>query len=163
MSERTDVPTLLGEIRKSRSVLNRICSYYSGRFVGEGRLGESTESAIVLAEVLENYYSCCETIFLRISQHFENSLTADAWYKDLLRKMTLEIPGVRPRVISDESYTCLRELLRFRHFRRYYFEFEYDWEKLRMVETSCATASARLEQEFDAYERFLAEIAEELE
>ncbi len=111
MSDRTDMLTVLGEIKKSRSVLNRINTYYSDKFTGEKRLAESTESAIVLAEVLENYYTCCETIFLRISQYFENRLSKDEWHEDLLRKMTLEIPEIRPQVISDESFSDLQEIL----------------------------------------------------
>ena len=44
--------------------------------------------------------------------------------------MTLAKKGIRPRVLSDGSHRLLTELMRFRHFKRYYFEFYYDWEKL---------------------------------
>ena len=35
------------------------------------RLGKTPVSALIIAGLLENYYTCLETIFLRISQHFE--------------------------------------------------------------------------------------------
>jgi hypothetical protein len=47
--------------------------------------------------------------------------------------MLLEKKGVRPRVLSDESHRLLTELMRFRHFKRYYLELDYDWEKLRFL------------------------------
>jgi hypothetical protein len=42
--------------------------------------------------------------------------------------MTLQIPGLREKVLSDKTSRDLGELLKFRHFKRYYFEFEYDWD-----------------------------------
>ncbi|MBN1997855.1 hypothetical protein JW935_09910 [candidate division KSB1 bacterium] len=44
--------------------------------------------------------------------------------------MTLEIGGIRRAVITDDLCNLLQELLKFRHFKRYYFQFEYDWDKL---------------------------------
>jgi len=48
--------------------------------------------------------------------------------------MILQIEGVRDAVISDESYLILVELLKFRHFKRYYFELEYDWDELDFIQ-----------------------------
>jgi hypothetical protein len=36
-------------------------------------------------------------------------------------------------VLSDESHRLLTELMRFRHFKSYYLELDYDWEKLRYL------------------------------
>jgi hypothetical protein len=47
--------------------------------------------------------------------------------------MLLEKKGVRPPVLSDASHALLTELMRFRHFKRYYLELDYDWEKLRFL------------------------------
>jgi len=44
--------------------------------------------------------------------------------------MAMVIPGVRPAVISDNTRAAMRELMRFRHFSRYYVELEYDWQWL---------------------------------
>ena len=88
---------------------------------------------IVLAQILENTYTAIETALLRISQGFDNSLNPDRWHADLLDKMLLEKKSVRPRVLSDESHRLLTELMRFRHFKRYYLELDYDWEKLQYL------------------------------
>jgi hypothetical protein len=88
---------------------------------------------IVVAQILENTYTAIETALLRISQGFDNSLSPVRWHADLLDKMLLEKKGVRPRVLSAESHRLLTELMRFRHFKRYYLELDYDWEKLRFL------------------------------
>lgn len=88
---------------------------------------------IVVAQILENTYTAIETALLRISQGFDNALAPNRWHADLLDKMLLEKKGVRPRVLSDESHRLLTELMRFRHFKRYYLELDYDWEKLRYL------------------------------
>lgn len=88
---------------------------------------------IVVAHILENSYTAVETALLRIAQGFDNSLSPERWHSDLLDKMVLEKKGIRPRVISDETHRLLTELMRFRHFKRYYLELDYDWEKLRYL------------------------------
>lgn len=109
MSDRTDAYSLVAEIRKSRLVLGRIACCYDDHYRGTMGPPESTESAIVLAEVFGNFYTCVETIFLRISQYFENNLAPQEWHKELLRKMALEIPEVRRRVASDETFGSIHK------------------------------------------------------
>lgn len=135
MSETHNLSVLVSQIDNSRAVLERINSYYD-EFTGTklDRTSPSREDAIVLSEILVNYYTALETVFLRVSQTFENSLSPGRWHHDLLDRMILEIPDVRPRVLSEACHASLRELMRFRHFKRYYFEFDYDWDKLMFLE-----------------------------
>ena len=44
--------------------------------------------------------------------------------------MVLRIEGIRIPAVSEAIYPALLELQRFRHFKRYYFELEYDWDRL---------------------------------
>jgi Uri superfamily endonuclease len=78
-------------------------------------------AALIVAGLLDNYYTCLETVFLRISHFFENELSSDHWHSDLLEKMTIRIEGVRIPAVSESNQGNLIELLKFRHFRRYYF------------------------------------------
>lgn len=95
-----------------------------------GQLGRTEVAAAYVARVIEQTYTALETLFLRISQHFENALASDRWHADLLDKMTLRVSGVRERVLADDTVRLLHELRRFRHFSRYYFELDYDWERI---------------------------------
>jgi hypothetical protein len=69
--------------------------------------------------------------------------------------MTLSIEGVRPQVLSEESYAALRELMRFRHFKRYYLEFEYDWDKLQFLMKKLDDVRPRVNADLDRFEEAL--------
>ena len=152
MSAEDRINTLLGEIAKSRQVLARIEGYYDEYSISSVDPASPTrENAIVLSEILCNYYTCLETLFLRVSQFFENDLSSDRWHQDLLEKMTLNIEAVRPRLLSDASCASLRELMRFRHFKRYYLEFDYDWDKLEFLQRKLAAARRDVSSDVDAF------------
>ncbi len=122
---------LVGVIEKHLRTLNRLRSSLSSALANDVRiLGRTANAALIVAGLLDNYYACLETIFLRISQFFENELSPDHWHSDLLEKMTIHIEGVRIPAVSESNQASLIELLKFRHFRRYYFEAEYDWDRL---------------------------------
>lgn len=102
--------------------------------------------------IVESYSTCVETAFLRISQFFENGLRADRRQADLLDHMMLEVPEVRPRVISKDTHSDLAELMRFRRFKRYYFSLAYDWERLDAVVLRLERVHPRLERELEDFE-----------
>ena len=64
-----------------------------------------------------------------MASFFENDIEAKSWHRDLLRRMTLEINGYRPRLIDDQLYQLLDDFRGFRHS----YGFELDWDKLRLV------------------------------
>lgn len=149
--------TLIGEIEKTVSLLEEVRSFYMGIQQNElQQLGKTRATALIIAQVLENYYTCLETLFLRISQYFENSLLKNKWHSDLLDKMILDIEGIRPPVVSSEIYKNLRELMRFRHFKRYYFELDYDWKKLDYLIVCMEESDAQIDAELNNFKHLLA-------
>ena len=154
MSLDHQVQTLRAEIEKSFSVLSRIEAYLidfqEQRLSGTPGLDE----AMILTQALSNYYTCLETLFLRISKFFENDLDREQWHRSLLEKMTLEIPETRRRVISDTAFHGLLELLKFRHFSRYYFELDYDWDKLRFLLKKFNDIRAQVRADLAEFDRF---------
>jgi len=121
-------------------------------------VGKSSRSALMVAGLLENYCTCLETILLRISQFFENDLTPERWHSDLLERMTIRIEGVRIPAVSDVNYPRLLELLKFRHFRRYYFELEYDWDSLEFLTKKLNEAHPVVLADLGRFDRFLASL-----
>jgi len=77
-----------------------------------------------LGYTIHSLYGVLENYFLRVSKFFENSLPGDRWHKGLVEKMSLEIPDVRPPVLTRrEDKQEVLELLKFRHrFRNLYGE-----------------------------------------
>ncbi len=159
MREKEITAELIGEIRKTRIVLEKIDSFYQEFKTTDFRiLGKKKSSGIILAEIIADFYTCTETLFLRISRFFENSLRQEKWHSDLLHKMTLEIGGMRKAVISERTYMILLEFMKFRHFKRYYFESDYDWDKLDFLEKKYNEVKPLLERDIGEFEAFLNEL-----
>jgi len=126
-----DLLTLIAHVRKHARLLDdAMGEIRDARESDIPKLGKTSRAGVLVAGLLENYYTCAETLFVRVSQFFENSLSPERWHKDLLEKMTLEIDSVRPALVSTDIYNDLVELMRFRHFKRSYFAASYDWIRL---------------------------------
>jgi len=98
------------------------------------------EELIVVAYYLHNLYCAFESIFQRIAEVFGEQIPEQAgWHAELLHRMTLDIEGSRPRLLSDEAYDCLDELRRFRHLFRSAYRLHLDAERLALVRRKANT------------------------
>ena len=153
------IAALAAELDAALPVLDRINSFYDRFQRKQASGGRTVETAIIVSDVMVSFYTCLETAFLRISQFFENAIDDARWHEHLLRAMTLTIPEVRPRVISDATFAALSELRRFRHFKRYYFSFDYDWDRLELVRSKYLACRDPVRGEIEAYSAFLQRLA----
>jgi hypothetical protein len=65
-----------------------------------GTVPASEEQLIVVAYYLHNLYCAFESIFQRIAEVFGNQISdRTGWHADLLRRMALNVEGVRPRLL----------------------------------------------------------------
>jgi len=112
------------------------------------------EQLIVVAYYLHNLYCAFESIFQRIAEVFgEQTSDRAGWHADLLHRMTLDIEGLRPRLLGDQAYDSLDELRRFRHLFRSAYRLRLDTERLALVHKKAKV----LEQVYRAdLNRFLA-------
>jgi hypothetical protein len=134
MNDRFDeIPARIAQtLELMMEMLRRLDTFESGIIP---ILGKTADSVLIPVQILENGYTAVETLFLRISQAFGNHLDSRRRHADLLEKMTLDVPGIRPKVLSTLTYQKLTELMRFRHFKRYYFELDFDWRKIDFLVT----------------------------
>lgn len=154
------IQILRGHLAAAAAALSKVEAAYDEFLATDFvTLGRKNTSAIVIAEYLVDYYTCLETLFLRVSQHFENELPAGRWHSELLERMALRIEGVREPLLDGPLLAALRELMKFRHFRRYYFELEYDWDKLEFLQGKFAAIRAALPQQVGRFEEFLRRLA----
>jgi hypothetical protein len=117
-------------------------------------IADNEETLIIVAYYLHNLYCAFESIFQRIAEVFGNQISDQAgWHAELLRRMTLEIEGHRPRLLSDGAYDALDELRRFRHLFRSAYRLHLDADRLALVRRKARV----LDQIYRAdVERFLA-------
>lgn len=86
------------------------------------------------AYILHNLYNALENIFEQVSRTFENHVTDPTrWHKELLDKMYLDIPDVRPPLLKPHSKRLLNNLRGFRHVFRHSYDFEIDPLRLRLL------------------------------
>jgi len=87
-----------------------------------------------IAYQLHNLYCAFEDLFKIVAETFENHIQDKTKYHmELLKRMTLSIEGVRPQLLSQESYILLDNLRSFRHFFRHAYSYEIDVRKVRIV------------------------------
>lgn len=74
-----------------------------------------------LAGAIEKIYSGCERALEVIARDIDQKpIEKNAgWHRSLLLRMKNAVPGVRPAVLSDETYTKLDHLRSFRHRQRH--------------------------------------------
>jgi hypothetical protein len=91
------------------------------------RLGQVESTAYQL----HNLYSATEDLFKLIASAFENSVSdLSRWHSELLRRMTLDIQGVRPHLLSVDSADLLNELRAFRHVFRHAYTIQLDFTRV---------------------------------
>ena len=83
---------------------------------------------------LHNFYNGIERILEIIATVIDKKIPeGDKWHQNLLQQMTKEISGIRPAVISINSYEYLNEYRRFRHLVRNIYAFELDADRLKVL------------------------------
>jgi hypothetical protein len=106
---------------------------------------EYLESA---AYQLHNYYNAIEDLLKTVATYFENHIADTArWHSELLKRMTQPVEGVRPAVISLESYGLLNALRSFRHFFRHAYGIPIDFAQLQSNLTKAKQLKPLLDQE----------------
>ena len=97
---------------------------------------------------MSGIYACFEDIFSKIARVFENRIDNPAsWHRDLLRRMIIDVEGIRPSVISKESFLLLDELRGFRHVFRSSYMFELDAERLHLLTSKWNRGKKRVVQD----------------
>jgi hypothetical protein len=98
--------------------------------------------------ILHDFYTGIEKIFESIAKEIDNRIPmGEEWPSELLRQMTLDIPGLRPPVITASTEKKLREYLGFRHLFRKRYGFELDWQKLKKLLLGVPLVRIQLEKE----------------
>ncbi len=142
-----------------RADLKAIAQAYRALDPLSERLAEP-ETAIVVAYYLHVLYGSFENLFRRIAVFFGNQVPdPEWWHAQLLRQMTLDVPGVRPPVISHELYDSLDELRRFRHLFRNAYVLHFDPDRLVIVLKHARRIEPLYQRDVERFLQFLDALA----
>lgn len=100
------------------------------------RATEATDdemATVAVAYLLHNLYTAFESYFLRVAKHFENSIDDASWHRELLDRMRIDVPEIRPAVIDSDLADPLDELRRFRHLFRNLYKSQLKPNRVREV------------------------------
>jgi len=107
-----------------------------------------------LAYKLHNLYSAYEDLFKLVARFFENQIAdISSYHTELLNRMRLQIEGVRPKLLSDESFMLLDELRGFRHVFRHAYSYKLDAERVIKLSQKTASLIVSFEKDFEKFKK----------
>ncbi len=126
--------------------------------VEERRAPQSSAEWESLAFRLHNLYCAFEDLFKIVADAFENQIEEKTRYHaELLKRMAMEIEGVRPALLSSETVRLLDNLRSFRHFFRWAYTSDLDTRKLRLVLEDALSLKDRYRHDVSVFMRRLFE------
>lgn len=117
---------------------------------------DMAEREIVAGYYLNVLYGQFENMFERIAERFGNQIKNRAqWHAQLLTRMTLDVPDVRPAVIGSETFAHLNELRRFRHVFRNAYLLTFDPRRMVIVMEEARALHRVYPADLEQFNRFL--------
>jgi hypothetical protein len=116
----------------------------------------SEADTVFTAYLLHNLYGAVKELLKQVALTFENRVGDLAhFHAELLRRMSLDMPGFRPAFLTPQTRNALQELRRFRHLFRHAYDYQLD--PRRVTELAAATAALRqpLTQDTMRFREFL--------
>lgn len=105
-----------------------------------------------IAGILHDFYTGAERVFLKIAGELEGGAPSGvSWHRDLLEGMVLDIPEVRPPVLSASTAHALDEFMRFRHLFRHSYGFDLEWPRVRALLDRVPVVWNDLRREVEAF------------
>jgi hypothetical protein len=136
------------EIRTELESLQRLAE----EFDSAPREVTDSYSVRARASILHDFYTGIERIFIRIADELNGGVPrSEQWHRQLLTDMTLELPGIRPAVVTVSLADSLGPFLRFRHLFRNLYGFVLDPERVSEVESRLPVAHALFVAEIKAF------------
>lgn len=117
---------------------------------------DGEEKTVFLAYQLHNLYCALEDLFKRVAEAFENNVDdVSRFHRDLLRRMSFAVPGVRPRLLGATAWQLLDGLRRFRHLFRHAYTYRLEPLKITALQQEVLAAWDEVENDLDEFARFL--------
>jgi hypothetical protein len=105
---------------------------------------------------LHSFYAGIERIFELIANEIDGGVVSgESWHNNVLRQMAVDLPGVRPAVLTAETAEFLAEYLRFRHLIRNIYVFRLDVTRMAHLAQEIDVVWTKLQQEINHFIDYL--------
>ena len=109
---------------------------------------------------LHSLYCSLERMFELIAVELDGgTLGGERWHSELLSQMALDLPEVRPPVLSKAAATGLDEYRKFRHLVRNIYASNLDPGRMETLVASLPSVWNQVRQDISAFVRFLERLA----
>ena len=123
-----DFLVLAGRIRQETAELSTIIARAERACRVARQGGEDSDLYVdAMALNLHDFYSGLERIFRQIATTVDRSIpSGQEWHRDLLGQMCVDVPNIRPTVLTRDTCDALDEFMSFRHVVRNVYAFQLD-------------------------------------
>jgi hypothetical protein len=148
--DKNQLTVLSADIKAQMNLVKTIYTKLEDRAVGlEANDPVRMES---VAYQIHNLFNAVEDLLKIIAAYFENQITDTArWHTALLQRMTQEVVGIRPSLLSQESYLLLNSLRGFRHFFRHAYGTPIEYAQLKINLDKARGLVPCLEQDIESF------------
>ncbi len=116
----------------------------------------NNEKVVYLGYYLHNIYCAFEDMFKETVKAFENRIDDPSKYhRELLKRMVIEVPGIRPQFLSRASAEALDELRSFRHMFRHSYMYKLDAERVKALKEKLLRSIVIVKSDIDRFTQFL--------
>lgn len=150
---------LLAEMRRERRNLARVAGEVETACELLRRRAPTFLELRGAGDLLHDYYTDLEKVFQLVAETLDGGIPeGERWHRRLLDAMTLDVSGVRSRVLDEETGCALDEYLRFRHLFRNLYGFDLDLDPLRELLEGLKDVDILVQADLDRFETTLAEV-----
>lgn len=144
---------LASRIRQEMTEIERVVEHTERALTAAGQGDENHDLFLNSAALsLHGFYSGIERLLELIASTVDRSVpSTHDWHRELLRQMTLDVTGVRPRVLSEGAAGALDRYRRFRRVVRNVYAFELDQEPVRQLAAQLRPAFLQTRSELEAF------------
>ena len=148
---------LAGRIRKDLDELERLVTRVERALEIACKRPEESDFLIdSIALNLHGVYSGLERLFQQIAAIVDDSVpSGKEWHRELLEQMSINVIGVRPPVISENTSQILDEFLRFRYVVRNVYNLSLDGERIIKLVQQLRPVFTRVNNELISFADFL--------
>ncbi len=105
---------------------------------------------------LHGFYNGLEHLFELIALHVDASRPEGTnWHQRILDQMALEVPTVRPAIISEDTRDRLNDYRRFRHIVRHTYTFQFDPDRIQPFIEALTLTFEQVNAELIAFVQFI--------
>lgn len=141
---------LLGYFDTQKGIFDRIIKDI------EATQATDKEKTSHLAYLLHNLYCALEELFQEVAKTFENRIEDPSrFHRELLKRMRLEIPNIRPKLLSEGCCFILDEMRGFRHVFRHSYDYELSPARVEDLKNRVVAGWDKIQTDLKVFEDFL--------